>query len=272
VVVVDGNLERKRALTELLVKYTDIISSGSHDLGRTKLVKHTIDTGDAAPLRSGLRRVSFNERDQVRIDVDKMLSNGIIERSNSPWASPVVLLRKKDEAIRFCIDYRRLNNVTKKDAYPLPRIDDTLESLSGATCFSTIDLAAGYWQVEMTEEDKAKTAFVSHVGLFQFTKMPFGLCNAPSTFQRLMESVLAGLTWEECLVYLDDIIIYARNFNEHLERLKHVFERLRDGGLKIKLDKYKFLVEEVKYLGHTVTKYGVKPDNKKIECIEAWPT
>jgi hypothetical protein len=162
--------------------------------------------------------------------------------------------------------------VTKKDAYPLPRIDDTLESLSGATCFSTIDLAAGYWQVEMTEEDKAKTAFVSHVGLFQFTKMPFGLCNAPSTFQRLMESVLAGLTWEERLVYLDDIIIYARNFNEHLERLKHVFERLRDGGLKIKLDKWKFLVEEVKYLGHTLTKYGLKRDNKKIECIKAWPT
>jgi hypothetical protein len=223
-------------------------------------------------LRSSLKRVSLNERDQVKIEVYKMLSNGIIERSNSPWESPVVLVRKKDESIRFCIDYRRLNNVTKKDAYPLPRIDDTLESLSGATCFSTIDLAAGYWQVEMTEEDKAKTAFVSHVGLFQFTKMPFGLCNAPSTFQRLMESVLAGLTWEERLVYLDDIIIYARNFNEHLERLKHVFERLRDGGLKIKLDKYKFLVEEVKYLGHTVTKYGVKPDNKKIECIEAWPT
>ncbi len=124
-------------------------------------------------LRSSLKRVSLNERDQVKIEVYKMLSNGIIERSNSPWESPVVLVRKKDESIRFCIDYRRLNNVSKKDAYPLPRIDDTLESLSVATFFSTIDLAAGYWQVEMTEQDKAKTAFVSHVGLFQFTKMPF---------------------------------------------------------------------------------------------------
>jgi hypothetical protein len=191
----DGSEERRRALTNLLSEYTDIISTGSHDLGRTKLVEHTIDTGNATPLRSGLRRVSFHERDIVKSEVDKMLHNGIIERSNSPWASPVVLVRKKDESIRFCIDYRRLNTVTKKDAYPLPRIDDTLESLSGATCFSTIDLAAGYWQVEMAEMDKAKTAFVSHVGLFQFTKMPFGLCNAPSTFQRLMESVLAGLTW-----------------------------------------------------------------------------
>ncbi len=235
-------------------------------------MEHTIDTENATPLRTGLRKVSFHERDIVKSEVDKMFHNGIIERSNSPWASPVVLVRKKDESIRFCIDYRRLNTITKKDAYPLPRIDDTLESLSGATCFSTIDLAARYWQVEMAEMDKAKAAFVSHVGLFQFTKMPFGLCNAPSTFQRLMESVLAGLTWEECLVYLDDIIIYAKSFEEHLNRLKHVFERLREGGLKIKLEKCNILVEEVKYLGHTVTKDGVKPDIRKLDCIKTWPT
>ncbi len=147
-----------------------------------------------------------------------------------------------------------MNTVTKKDAYPLPRIDDKLESLSGATCFSKIDLAEGHWQVKMAEMDKALTAFVSHFGLFQFTKMPFGLCNAASTFQRFMESVLAGLTWEVCLFYLVDIIIYAKTFDEHLNRLKHVFERLKEGGLKIKLEKCNFLVEEVKYLGHTVTK------------------
>ncbi len=125
----DGSEERRRALTNLLSEYTDIISTVSHDLGRTKLVEHTIDTGNATPLRSGLRRVSFHERDIVKSEVDKMLHNGIIERSNSPWPSPVVLVRKKDESIRFCIDYRRLNTVTKKYAYPLPRIDDTLESL-----------------------------------------------------------------------------------------------------------------------------------------------
>ena len=124
----------------------------------------------------------------------------------------------------------------------------------------------------MVENDKAKTAFVSHTGLFKFVKIPFGLCNAPSTFQRLMESVLAGLTCKECLVYLDDIIIYARTFEEHVERLKHVFERLRISGLKIKLEKCKFLAEEVKYLGHVVTGLGVRPDCKKIECIKKWPT
>ncbi len=189
----EGSTERQEAMFQLLKKYKDIISTGSHDLGKTEVVSHNIDTNNAPPIKPGLRRCAFAERDQVKTEINQMVENGIITKSNSPWASPIVLVRKNDGNIRFCIDFRRLNNITRKDAYPLPRIDDTLESLSGAKFFSTIDLASGYWQVAMEEKDKAKTAFISHMGLFHFNVMPFGLCNAPQTFQRLIEGILAQL-------------------------------------------------------------------------------
>jgi hypothetical protein len=155
----DCSLERQDILTDLLRRFKSIISTGSHNLGKTSNIEHNIDTGDQPAVRSGLRRISFHEREQI----NKMLKNGIIERSDSPWASPVVLVKKKDDTVRFCIDYRRLNAITRKDAYPLPRIDDTLESLSGAKVFSTIDLATGYSQVNMAENDKAKNSIrVAH--------------------------------------------------------------------------------------------------------------
>ena len=141
-----------------------------------------------------------------------MMRRGIIEKSASPWASPIVLVQKKDGTTRFCVDYRKLNNVSRKDAYPLPRIDDTLDTLAGSKWFSTIDLVSGYWQVEVEERDRSKIAFCTTDGLFQFRVMPFGLCNAPATFQRLMDLVLSGLQWSQCLVYLDDIIVLGRSF------------------------------------------------------------
>ena len=139
-----------------------------------------------------------------------MLSKGIIQPSSSPWASPVVLVRKKDGSTRFCIDYRKVNAVTRKDAYPLPRVDDTLDTLAGAKWFTTLDLLSGYWQVEVEPSDKQKTAFCTPEGLYEFNVMPFGLCNAPATFQRLMDMVLAGIQWSSCLVYLDDIIVVGK--------------------------------------------------------------
>ena len=138
-----------------------------------------------------------------------MLNQDVIEPAHGPWSSPIVLMKKKDGSSRFCIDFRWLNSVTRKDAHPLSRIDDTLDALAGAQWFSIIDLASGYWQVEMEDRDWEKTAFVTPFRLYQFKVMPFGLCNAPSTFQRLMELVLAGLHWSTCLVYLDDIIIFS---------------------------------------------------------------
>ena len=149
----------------------------------------------------------------MRKHVEEMLQHGVVQPSTSPWASPIVLVKKKDGTTRFCVDYRKLNDVTRKDAYPLPRIDETLDALSGAKVFTTLDLASGYWQVEMSAADREKTAFATRHGLFEFQVMPFGLYNAPGTFQRLMEFVLAGLQWQKCLVYLDDVIVYGRDLD-----------------------------------------------------------
>ncbi|GBM65989.1 Transposon Ty3-G Gag-Pol polyprotein [Araneus ventricosus] len=202
-----------------------------------------------------------------------MVDNGIIEESSGPWASPIVLVKKKDGSTRFCVDYRKLNEITIKDSYPLPRIDDTLDALNGSQWFSTLDLKSGYWQVEIQPEDKEKTAFTTGQGLWQFKVMPFGLCNAPATFERLMEdcTVLRGLTSEASLVYLDDIIIVGRTFQEHFNNIRKVFQRLQNANLKLSPRKCRFFRKEVSYLGHIISADGVKTDPEKTKAVVDWP-
>ena len=200
-----------------------------------------------------------------------MLTGGQIEASDSPWSSPVVLVTKKDGGTRFCVDYRQLNDATTKDAYPLPRIDDTLDMLAGKQWFSTLDLASGYWQVSLSQEARVKTAFATHSGLFQFRVMPFGLCNAPATFERLMDRVLQGLRWSCCLVYLDDIISFGSTFDGALASLTMIFERLRSDGLQLKSTKCHLFRSSVPFLGHIVGRHGLECDPTKIEDVKSWP-
>ena len=258
-------------LNELFKEFQDVFSHGDDDLGNTPLVEHGIET-HGPPLRQSYRWQNPAVRREEMAQVQQMLSSNVIRPSNSPWASPVVMVRKKDGSLRFCMDFRQLNAATIKDAHPLLRIDDLLDALHGAKWFSTLDLKSGYWQVPIAEQDKEKTAFRTSSGqLFEFNQVPFGLCNAPATFSRLMDRVLAGLHWETCLFYLDDIIVFSSTWEEHLARLREVFERLRHAKLKLGATKYTFAAKEVSYLGHRVTEEGLLPDPALLAAIRDIP-
>lgn len=259
------NNDQIASLQNLLLKYKNVFSESSEDIGRTNLTKHKINTGTALPIRQPCRRLPIGKRDIEKEELNKMIDRGIIEPSSSPWAANIVLVLKKDGKTRFCVDYRQLNDVTIKDAYPLPRVDECLDSLSNSKWFSSMDLNSGFWQIAMAPEDKEKTAFNTSLGLYQFTVMPFGLANSPSTFERLMENILRGLQWQECLVYMDDIIVPGQSFSESLETLDHIFQRLSSANLKLKPSKCTLFQKEIKVLGHLVSESGIStdPQNQK---------
>ena len=201
-----------------------------------------------------------------------MLASDVIRPSNSPWASPVVMVKKKDGSLHFCVDFSQLNAATVKDAHHLPGIDDLHNALLGARWFSTLDLKSEYWQVPIIERDKEKTAFRTSSGqLYEFIQVPFGLCNAPATFSRLVDHILAGLHWETCLFYLDDIIVFSSTWEEHLARLRQVFERVRHANIKLGAEKCAFAAKEVRYLGHRVTEEGLLPDSALLAAIQEIP-
>ena len=262
---------QKKELHTLLLKHIDIFAKSKQDTGLTDVVEHHIDTGDTAPIKQRARRLPIHQRQEEKQQLEDMLQRGIIVESNSPWASPVVLVRKKDGSWRYCIDYRKLNACTVKDSYPLPRIDDSLDQLSGSQWFTTLDLQSGYWQVKMSAKDQEKTAFITSQGLYEFTVLPFGLANAPAAFERLIERILRGLQYKTCLVYLDDVIVHAQEFNQAVERLDEVFSRLKAAGLKLNPKKCHLLQKQVSYLGHVVSKDGITTDPEKIQAVSNWP-
>lgn len=263
--------EDRRRLVSLLTEFSGTFSKGENDLGWTNIVTHSIDTGVSKPVRQPLRRHPPAHQDAIQRHVSDMLRQGVIEPAKSPWASNLVLVRKKDGTFRCCVDYRQVNAFTKKDAYPLPRTDMCLDAMSGARWFSTFDLRSSYHQVAMQGEDTEKTAFICREGQFKFRTMPFGLCNAGSTFQRLMDMVMAGLAFEMCLVYLDDVIVFSTTIEEHFERLRSVLSRLKDAGLKLKPSKCRLLQKHVAFLGHVVSEQGISTDPMKVEAVTQWP-
>ena len=230
-----------------------------------------LNTGNHPPIKLKPYRTQLNNRKVIDQAIDEMMEAKIIQRSKSPWSFPVVIVDKKDGSKRFCVDFRKLNQITKPISYPLPVIDDILALLGKAKYFTSLDLKSGYWQVLMNENDKEKTAFACHKGLFEFNVMHFGLTSAPAVFQELMTIVL-----QDCeafaTAYLDDILIYAQSLEEHLLHIQNVFDRLKQHGLKLKLKKCQFLQNETNYLGFVINEKGIKPCEKKVQAIRTLPS
>lgn len=265
-------LDQKQIIAELLRKYSNAFSAHDTDLGLTHLIEHSINTGNEKPTKLPPRRVPLAYADEEKNVITQLLDQGIIQRSNSPWSCPLLLIFKKSGKVRPCVDYRSLNAKTLKDAYPLPRIQDCLDSVAGATIFSTFDLTSGYHQIPVKDEDIPKTAFCTKYGLYEFKTMPFGVCNGPATCQRLMELVLKGLQWQICLIYLDDVIVYSKNFEDHINRLDMVLQRILVAGLKLKPEKCQLLKSQVNFLGHVVSKKGIEPNPENVSKILNLPT
>jgi len=203
--------------------------------------------------------------------IQTMLEKGNIQESNSQWSQPLVIVTKNDGSLRFCVDFRKLNSITKEQIFPMPCVHEVLNSLGDACFFTTLDLASGYWETPMKPSDMEKTAFCTRQGNFEFKVMPMGLVNASYTFQKMMQLVLSGLQWQICMVYLDDVIVYSKSFSQHLCNLRFVFDRLRTEGLKLQQTKCHFCKPEVLYLGHIVGKDGIRPNSEKIAVIKNYP-
>ena len=270
----------KEASPELLKKaqdffceFNDIFSLHETDLGEAIPVKHSIKLEDSTPFKERFRRIPPQLLEEVKTELKNMLRIGVIKPSYSPWTNAVVLARKKGGELRMCIDFRKLNARTVKDAYPLPRIDEAIEHLAGSKWFSAIDLKSGFWHVPLDEDSKKYTAFTAGpLGFYEFQRMPFGLCNAPATFQRLMEHALRDINHKGCIIYIDDIVVFASSIEQLLERLRELFLRLRKAGMKMNPKKCDFFKKQLSYLGHIVSERGVEPDPKKIESVLNWPT
>lgn len=270
------NTEEKQLLTSLCKDFSDIFHEENQKLTFTNKIKHEIKTSDEIPAHSKTYRYPFVHKQEVQKQINKMLEDGIIRPSQSPWSSPIWIVPKKLDASgrqkwRIVVDYRKINEKTIDDRYPLPNINDILDKLGRCQYFSTLDLASGFHQIEMHPNSIEKTAFNVENGHYEYLRMPFGLKNAPATFQRVMDHVLRDLQHKVCLVYMDDIIIFSTTLEEHIKNLRSVFQKLREAKFKVQLDKSEFLCKEVEFLGHVITPEGVKPNPRKIEAITRFP-
>ena len=272
----DLNSEEKSSLLKCIKKFSYQFFLLGDKLTCTNVLKHSINTIDNNPVHKSNYRYPVIHKEVINTETTNLKGYNAISTSNSPYNSPVWVVPKKSDSKgnkrwRMVIDYRALNEKTVGDAYPLPNITDILDQLGGAKYFTVLDLASGFHQIEVEPADRHKTAFSTPFGHYQFNRMPFGLKNAPATFQRLMDRVLTGLQGIEMFVYMDDIVIYAKSLKEHNEKLENLLGRLKTAGLVLQPDKCRFLCKEIGYLGHVISEVGVKPDPKKIEAVSKFP-
>lgn len=270
------NLEEKTEIISLCKQFKDIFYNEDSDLTFSNAVKHKIRTIDNEPVFCKSFRYPYHLKTEIQTQIKKLLDNKIIKPSISPYSSPVWIVPKKIDASgkkkwRLVIDYRKLNDRTIEDKYPLPRIDEILDNLGKSKYFSTLDLAQGFHQIEMDSESIEKTAFSVDNGHWEYVRMPFGLKNAPSTFQRVMDNVLREFLYKFCFVYMDDVIIFSKSLHEHRLHLKQIFQKFREYNLKVQLDKSEFLRKEVAFLGHVITPDGIKPNPSKIKAVQDYP-
>lgn len=262
--------EQKVKFKELLLKFQNVFAKTDFDLGNFTAIEHTIDTGDAKPVKLPMRRTPSCFVQEEENHLKKMIDAQVIRPSSSSWASCPVLIRKRDGSVRYCLDFRALNNVTIKDTFPLPIIEEALDSLTGNVWFSKLDANSAYWQIPIAEEDIKKTAFTTKYGLYEFQKLAFGLCNAPSTFARVINLVLRGLNWNVVLAFLDDILVLGKTFEDHLFNLSQVLDRLDQYQLKLKPRKCDFFQEKVQFLGRTVSAQGLEMGETPAKVVLDW--
>lgn len=261
----------KDQLKRKLCRRRNVFSLSEWEVGLAKDVEHNMRLSDPRPFRERSRRLAPVDIEDVRRHLQDLLAAGVIKESRSPYASPIVVARKKNGSVRMCIDYRTLNSKTIPDQYTTPRIDDALDCLAGSCWFSVLDLRSGYYQIAMAEADKEKMAFICPLGFYQFERMPQGVMGAPATFQRPMEKAVGDMNLLQVLVYLDDVIVFGATLEEHEERLLKVLDRLEEVGLKVSLDKCQFCQPKVKYIGHIISADGIATDPSKVEAVTKWP-
>ena len=263
--------QRKKHILDKMRSRSQVFSRHDWDLGLTKQAEHQIKISDGTPFRERSRRVAPADLKDLRTHLQQLLDNDIIRESRSPYASPIVLVRKKNGSLRMCIDYRTLNTRTIPDQYAVPLIQEAIDCLNGSSWFSVIDLKSGFYQIPMRQEDKEKTAFICPLGFYQFERMPQGVKGAPATFQRLMETCMSGMNMAEVLVYMDDLIVFGQTLDQMEERLMKVLDRLAEFGLKVSPEKCQLCCKSVKYLGHVVSEEGVQTDPEKMSALDTWP-
>ena len=267
-----ANNQQKDVVKQIVYNFRANFAKDGNELGLTNLVEHNINTSDNAPIKLPAYKTTPAKLAEIKKEVQQMLDLDIIQPSKSDWSAPVVLVGKKDGTSRFCVDFLKLNAITKKDAFPLPLIDQILDCLEGAQFCSFLDLAAGYWQVPLTESARPKTAFSTpDGGHYEYKRLHFGLCNAPATFQRLMNQLFKEEFYYFVTIFLDDVLIYSQNLEEHLRHLKIVMERLASAGLKLKPSKCKLIQTAVSYLGYHIGADGIWPDEGQLNALSKWP-